>query len=171
MTGPAYDLLVVLHVLSAVVGFGAVGVTGAYAAGARSTPEPRRDVRLRRYFSPGRNWAERSLLLTPVLGAIVLVSGDRGAAAQPWPWIGLACWAAAAAIATAWNWPAEHRVQTWLAGGAALEGPAGSPGTASVPGAGDLESFREDCRRLEWGATAISLLFLAAVVVMVAQPS
>lgn len=161
MTGPAYDLLVVLHVLSAVVGFGAVGVTGTYAARARSTREPRRDARLGRYFTPGTNWAERVLLLTPVLGAIVLVSGDRGAASQPWPWIGLGCWAAAAGIATAWSWPAERKVQSFFA---TERGP-------DDPGPGELDRFREACRRVEWGSAAISVLFVAAVVVMIAQPS
>ena len=97
MTGPSYDLLVGLHVLSAVVGFGAVSVSGTYAGRARSLAAPHQDPGLRRYFHPGTNWAERSLLLTPVLGAVVLWSGDRAAASQAWPWIGLGCWVLAAA--------------------------------------------------------------------------
>ncbi len=119
MTAPVYDLLVVLHVLSAVIGFGSVGVSGAYAARGRSSASPRQDATLLRYFHPGTNWAERTLLVTPVLGAIVLFAGDRSAASEVWPWIGLGAWAFAAAMATAWCWPAERRIQAWLSGDAA----------------------------------------------------
>ncbi|MGD0944546.1 MAG: DUF2269 family protein [Acidimicrobiales bacterium] len=160
MTGPGYDLLVVLHALSAVLGFGAVGVTGTYATRARSVREPRKEPRLRRYFHPSTNWAERSLLLTPVLGAVALWTGDRSAVSQAWPWIGLGCWVLAAAIATAWCWPAERRIQTWLAD-------SGDPDESA---SGELAQFQDACRALQWGASAMSVCFLAAVVVMIGQP-
>jgi len=160
MTGPSYDLLVGLHALSAVVGFGAVGVSGTYAARARSAAEPRQDPGLQRYFHPSTNWTERSLLLTPVLGAIVLWVGDRSAVWQVWPWIGLGCWILAAAIATSRCWPAERRIQTWL---------ADVPESRERPLPG-LAEFREACRSVQWGASATSLCFLAAVVAMIWQP-
>ena len=115
MTGPSYDLLVGLHALSAVVGFGAVGVSGTYAARARSAAEPQAQEGLKRYFQPSTNWAERSLFLTPVLGAIVLWAGDSSAVSQAWPWIGLGCWVLAVGIATGLCWPAERKIQMWLA--------------------------------------------------------
>ena len=160
MRGPSYDLLVGLHALSAAVGFGAVGVSGTYAARARSAAEPRQDPGLQRYFHPSTNWAERSLLLTPVLGAIVLWAGDRSAVWQVWPWIGLGCWILAAAIATSRCWPAERRIQTWL---------ADVPESRERPLPG-LAEFREACRSVQWGASATSLCFLAAVVAMIWQP-
>ncbi len=160
MTGPSYDLLVGLHVLSAVVGFGAVGVTGAYAARARCAAEPGRDPALRRYFRPSTNWAERSLFLTPVLGLIVLWAGDRSAASQVWPWIGLGCWVLAAAIATGLCWPAERKIQTWLA-----ELPGGGEQVAWEPA-----EFRDACRLVQWCSGAISLCFVVAVVAMIWQP-
>ena len=160
MTGPGYDVLVVLHVLSAVIGFGAVGATGTYAGRARSVAEPRNDANLRRYFRPGTNWAERVMLLTPVLGAALLFGGDRSAVSQPWPWIGLGCWVLAAGVASAWCWPAERRIQAWLA--------AGADSGRSV--ASELGQFRDACRVVQRGAFAIAVLFLVAVVVMIAQP-
>ncbi len=160
MTGPGYDLLVGLHVLSATVGFGAVGVTGSYAARARSAADPRREPGLQRYFHPSTNWAERSLFLTPVLGAVVLWAGDRSALSQAWPWVGLGCWVLAAAIATGWCWPAERRIQLWL---------ADLPDSADGPPPG-LGEFRDACRVVQRGASAISLCFLAAVVAMIWQP-
>jgi hypothetical protein len=159
VTGPGYDLLVVLHALSAVIGFGAVGVTGTYAARARSAPEPRKDPRLGRYFRPGTNWAERSLLLTPLLGGLVLGVGDRPAVSQPWPWIGLGCWAIAAAIASAWSWPAERRIQDWL----------GAPADCEEV-TNDLAQFQRECRVVVRTSSVISVCFFVAVVVMVSQP-
>jgi hypothetical protein len=160
MTGAGYDLLVVLHVLSAVVGFGAVGVTGTYAVRARSAVEPRREPGLRRYFRPGTNWAERSLLLTPVLGAVVLWGGDSAAVSKVWPWVGLGFWVAATAIATGWCWPAERRIQVWF---------AHLPDSDEhAPAA--LSQLRDACRVVQWGASAISVCFVAAVVVMIWQP-
>ncbi len=160
MTGPGYDLLVGAHVLSAVAGFGAVGVSGVYAARARSVADPRQDVTLRRYFRPGTNWAARSLLLTPVLGGIVLWTGDHPAVSQPWPWIGLGCWIVAAGLATGWCWPAERRVQSWIADAVPLD---------EDPRLG-LARFSQSCRAVQWSASAISLCFGAAVVVMIWQP-
>jgi hypothetical protein len=159
LTGPGYDLLVILHVLSAVVGFGAVGVSGSYAARARLAVRPREQELLVRYFAPGTNWAERCLLVTPVLGAVVLVVGDRPAASQAWPWIGLGCWVVAAGISSSWCWPAERRVQAWLSG------------SSGALGAGDgISSFRDACRAVELASLAISVCFLGAVVVMIWQP-
>jgi hypothetical protein len=160
MTGPGYDLLVGLHALSAVVGFGAVGISGTYAARARSLAEPRGDDGLRRYFRTGANWAERSLFVTPVLGAIVLGVGDSSAVSQPWPWIGLGCWVLAAGIATGLCWPAERRIQIFFAD-------TSDDGERPAPG---LVELREACATLQWGASAVSLCFLVAVVAMIWQP-
>lgn len=160
MTGPGYDLLVGLHVLSAVIGFGAVGLSGTYAASAREATEPRQDPALRRYFHLSTNWAERSLLVTPVLGVIVLCAGDRSADSQAWPWIGLGCWVLAASIATGRCWPAERRIQLWL---------ADLPDSADGPPPG-LGEFRDACRVVQSGASVVSLCFIAAVVVMIWQP-
>ena len=172
MTAPVYDLLVVLHVLSAVIGFGSVGVSGAYAARGRSSANPRQDATLVRYFHPGTNWAERTLLVTPVLGAVVLFAGDRSAASEVWPWIGLGAWACAAAMATAWCWPAERRIQAWLSGGAADAADIGAADAdaGAVGSPAGLADFRKACRAVQWGASAISICFVVAVVFMVGQP-
>lgn len=155
MTGPGYDVLVVAHVLSALVGFGSVGLSGLYASRARSARRPEEQASLRRYFAPGRNWAERSLLLTPVLGGVLLATGDRPAASQPWPWIGLGLWLLAAGVTSALCWPSERLLQAWFAGG-------GDRGDEAV--------LASALRRLERGASVVSVLFVVAVVVMIAQP-
>ena len=159
MNGPSYDLLVVLHVLSAVVGFGAVGATGTYAARLRGARDPLAEPSLRRYFHPGTNWAERSLLATPVFGAALLFGGDRSALSQPWPWIGLGSWSVAAVVAVVLCWPAEKALQNWFVSAANR---AASPA---------VETLRDECRKVQAAALFISVCFVVAVVVMIWQPT
>jgi len=161
VTGPGYDVLLGAHVLSAALGFGAVAASGVYAARGRRAPDPRRERSLLRYFRPGTNWAARCLLLTPILGGTLLWAGDRSAASEAWPWIGLGFWTLAAAIAGSWCWPAERRIQDWFT----LAGDHGEP-----PPPPELARFRGSCLAVERSASAMSLCFLAAVVVMIAQP-
>jgi uncharacterized membrane protein len=156
MTSPAYDVVIVFHVLAAVVGFGALGGTGAYAAALRRSADPFSDAALLRYFSPGRNWAGRAILLVPVLGATLLAMGHGRDLGHAWPWIGLAIWTVATALASSIAWPAEREIQRRLA--------AGAPGAPVPPG------LLAAGRRAERAAAATSLLFVAALVVMSWQP-
>jgi uncharacterized membrane protein len=142
--------LVVLHVLSAVVGFGAIFLTGLYAGVARR----RANAAARRYFRPGPNWAARALYVVPVLG-VVLVETSHGADrfAQLWVWVSVVLWVLATALAQAVVWPGEDRIQRLLA----------------ESGANEPELDRA-CRRVERAAAAIDVVFVATVVLMVAQP-
>ncbi|MDA8290344.1 MAG: DUF2269 family protein [Actinomycetota bacterium] len=155
MTGPLYDLVLAAHVLAAVVGFGALGASGASAAAVRRSPDPRSDPSLLRYFAPGRNWAARTVLLVPVLGGTLLALGHGRDVPYPWPWIGLAIWTTAVAVASAGLWPAEREIQRILSS-------SGDPAPT-----GELASA---ARRAERSAAATSLAFAAAVVVMIWQP-
>ena len=68
--GAGYDIVLLAHVLSVVVGFGAVAAAGGYAlALARSGPE---SESIRRYYQPGINWAGRVLFLVPIFGIVLL---------------------------------------------------------------------------------------------------
>lgn len=178
VTSPLYDVVMAVHVLAAVVGFGALGSTGAYAAALRRDGDPFASRALRRYFTPGPNWAARTVLLVPFLGGTLLALGHGRDVGYPWPWIGLAVWTVATGLASAVLWPAEREIQTLLAAGAA--------GAAGVPGDGDgdggttvgaaevradlAERLLSSALRAERAAAATSLLFVVALVVMVWQP-
>jgi uncharacterized membrane protein len=159
--------LLVLHVLSAVVGFGAIFLTGAYAGLARR----RGDEAVRRYFRPGRNWAARALYAVPVLG-VGLVTTSHGADrfGQVWVWVSLVLWFAATALAHAVVWPGEARIQRLL-------GEAGPGGRLGDQASGArLEAGRQGaeldgaCRRVVRAAALIDAVFVATVVLMVARP-
>lgn len=160
--GGPYDVLVALHVLSALVGFGAVIVTGGYGlAGARRWP-PGQGVR--RYFRPGTNWPGRALYAVPVLG-FALVAGSDGtySMGQWWLWVSLVLWAAGTAAAEAVLWPAERRVQRLIWPGP--DAATGPPGTGGEP-----EGLRAEWTRLVAAAAVVTAVFVVVVSLMVVRP-
>ncbi len=156
MTGPGYVAVLVAHALAAVVGFSALGATGAYAAALRREPRRAGEAAFRRYFEPGRNWAARAVLAVPVLGGALLVLGHGADVARAFPWIGLALWTVAAGVASGVLWPAERAVQRLV--------------VAVAGDGGDLVALQAACARCERAAAVTSVVFVVALVVMVVQP-
>jgi hypothetical protein len=114
-TGPAYSVVLIAHVLCAVVGFGAIGLTGAQAWRARLGPDAPSAESVRRYFRPGTNWAARLLYGVPVFG-FVLLAMSKGAfdARDAWVTAGLLIWLTAALTAEMVVWPGERAIQEAL---------------------------------------------------------
>jgi len=153
VSAPLYDVLVLLHVASALVGFGAIAVSGLEAFSGRRSDDPAADDSLVRFFRPGNSWPGRVVFLVPVLGLALLFGGDRPDVPHAWPWIGLGLWVAAAGLATGMCWPAERLAQEAL----------GRP----VP---DVATFRQACGRLERGVVLIEVCAVAALAIMILQP-
>ncbi|HXW38540.1 MAG TPA: hypothetical protein VEJ44_02505, partial [Acidimicrobiales bacterium] len=124
--GPAYDIVLLAHILAVIAAFGAVVTAGASALSlARPGPPPERVVR---YYRPGVNWAGRVVFLVPVLG-VVLMALSKGAwtFADGWILIGLVLWVVAASLAEMVLWPTERRLQEAVARlGDGSEGSGGS---------------------------------------------
>jgi uncharacterized membrane protein len=152
-TGVGYSVLLLLHVACAVIGFGALATTGIQARRAGKGGAGIEAVR--RYFRPGVNWAARTLYGVPVFGfALIGASSGSFDAGDGFVVAGLGLWALAAVVAEAVVWPAERRIQTAL----------------SETGAADVPRFELDCRRVATAAVLLSVVFVAAVVLMVARP-
>ncbi|MHB8319763.1 MAG: hypothetical protein ACYDEP_11150 [Acidimicrobiales bacterium] len=160
-TGAAFDIVLLLHVTSAVLGVATV-VVGAVAAIRLLVADPSSPLpaTLRRYFSPGVNWAGRTLYAVPILGVTLLVM-SRGAYGVEDTWVrwGIGLWAASVIGAESLLWPAERRIQALIHG--------------SNPGVDDETRYRE-LRKAGWKmavtSTVIVVALVAAAVVMVAQP-
>jgi hypothetical protein len=162
-----YSILLLLHVACAVVGFGALAVTGIQARRARRGPAGPDADAVRRYFRPGVNWVARLLYGVPLFG-FALISASRGAfaAGDGFVLAGLGLWSAATVVAEVVVWPGERRIQEvvstgWDAGRGAS--PEGEP-------AATVRRFDLDCHRVAGAAVVLSAVFLVAVVLMVAQP-
>ncbi len=148
---PAYDLVLLAHVLSALIGFGAVVVAGLYALAFERTSPPTEAVR--RYYRPGVNWAGRVIFLVPALGAaLIALSQGEWSYSDHWVIIGLGLWGFAAVVAEAALWPAERRLQAAVA----------DPTSAT--------DLRAQCLRVAAMAGVLLIVLVVASVVMVAKP-
>jgi hypothetical protein len=174
-----YDVLVGLHVAAAIVGFGAVALSGVYGG---SATRPGRDgamEELRRYFSaPGR--AGLLVTVVPVLGvAALLAEPGPTQLGQLWVAVALVLWVIASVLLFLVVRPAEVAIRREVR---PAGGPPGEPGvvavaagaTAEDPGevvdAGAVARLQAAGSRLRWAAAASDLVFFVALVVMVIKP-
>lgn len=158
----AYGVALALHIVSAVVGFGMLALSGLYGAwGDRiETPEGRQD--LRQYFGRA-NRSGRALWAVPVAGGIALaLHNGVGALGKAWVFAALACWTVAAVLAVAVIWPAERRIRPIVT---AFDG---------APGAGPSGASRSElaalCRPVVRAAACCDCVFVVALALMVLQP-
>jgi len=147
----AYDIVLLAHVLSALVGFGAVVVAGGFAmilsrSGTGSEA-------IRRYYRPGVNWAGRILFLVPVFGvALVAMSHGEWSFSDGWVVVGFGLWAVVAVGAEMALWPAERRLQSAVVDGASAE------------------SVRAGCYGVAAMAAVAFCVLVGASTIMVAKP-
>jgi hypothetical protein len=159
-TGALYTILLMLHVLCAVVGFGTMVVTGVEAARARRGPSAPGAEGVRRYFRPGVNWAGRALYGVPVFGFSLIETSDGVfRSGDGFVVVGLMVWLLATLLAELVVWPGERRIQVEL-----VEGWDADTDVAVT------RSLDRDCRHVAAAAAALAVLFVAATVIMVGKP-
>jgi uncharacterized membrane protein len=152
-----YSVLLLLHVGCALVGFGALVLTGVQAARARRGPEGPDADAVRRYFRPGINWAGRALYGVPAFGlALVASSGGAFSTGDGFVLDGLLLWSVATVVAEGVVWPGERRIQV------AVSERWADPTAAAALG--------RDCRRVIAAAALLGVVFVTATALMVARP-
>jgi hypothetical protein len=158
--GPAFDLVLILHVGCVVVGLVTVVASLSTALRLRSllrqaSPLPEALVR---YFRPGVNWAGRSVYGIPLFGFLLLaLSHGAYGLRQGWVMSGLAIVVVVVVVAEGTLWPAERRLQVSVA--AAFDGD--SPVEASVG---------HDAGVMALSAGVALVLLVLGSALMVAQP-
>jgi len=174
---PGYDLVLLAHVVTAVIGLVAVGVAGGCALALRRSLAAGRPPAeaLERYYRPGVNWAGRVLFAVPVFGiALVAMSGGRWGFADAWVSIGMAAWAVVAVAAEALLWPAERRLQAVVTS-LAVENGGGEPagGRAPEPVGGGRDPAADPaalCLQVGLLGLGAGAVLVAVGVLMVAKP-
>ena len=155
--GPAFDIVLLLHVACVVVGLVTTATAAATATRLRrrlgsSLPLP---APLRRYFRPGVNWAGRAVYGIPVFGfALIAMSQGAYALGDGWVLGGLAIFAVLVLVGEGGcGRPSDGCRSPWR-------------GTMPKFG-GPCATMRPSCAR---AAVAAAVLLVAGTVLMVAQP-
>jgi uncharacterized membrane protein len=157
--GPAFDIVLIIHVGCVVVSLVTLVAGATTAARLRrllsageSLPEA-----VARYFRPGVNWAGRSVYGIPVFGFLLIALG-HGAYSLRDGWIlgGLAILVAMVFLAEGTLWPAERRLQVSLVPVHA----GGAPG----------EEVQRDARAMMLSAELALVLVVLGSALMIAQP-
>jgi uncharacterized membrane protein len=158
--GPAFDIVLLLHVACVVVGMATLVASAATATRMRkllpaAAPLPEA---VARYFRPGVNWAGRAIYGIPVLGFVLLaMSKGSYALGDGWVMSGLVAFVVVVLLAEGALWPAERRLQASLV-------PYGDGGTAAE------HSVLRDVKVMATSSSLALALLVAGTVVMVAQP-
>jgi len=181
--GPAFDIVLLLHVAAVLIGFGTVVVSGVQSARVLATarhPMPILPSNVADYYSPGVNWAGRVLYLVPVFGATLLaLSGGAYTLKDAWVQWGIGLWVLAVLSAEALLWPSERRIQAELSrrdgGGVSTQvSMQDDPVKDRAPHPALYPSLRPSleraCRATCLWASVLAGLLVTAMVVMVARP-
>jgi uncharacterized membrane protein len=157
--GPAFDIVLVLHVGCVVVGMATAATSAAIALRFRrllgdSAPIPQSVMR---YFRPGVNWAGRSVYGIPLFGLLLLpLSHGAYSLRDGWVTAGLSIFVVVVLVSEGMLWPAERRLQDALL-------------TLRRSGA-PAEDVLRDARAMSGSAVLAIVLLVVGSALMVAQP-
>jgi hypothetical protein len=173
--GPAFDIVLLLHVGCVVAGLATLVTSAATAARLRrllraGSPVPESVVR---YFRPGVNWAGRVMYGIPVFGfALLAMSQGAFALSDGWVMAGLAVFVVVVLLAEGILWPAERRLQVAVSSAAGDGDGDGDGDAGGDAGAGAVvePTVMRDAQLMIWSATAALVLLIVGTAIMVAQP-
>jgi hypothetical protein len=163
----------------ALVGFGAVALSGAYGVVGRKGLS-RELVR----FISGRTWAEFALVAAPLFGVAAMAVRPGGSEfSQLWAIVGLAIWVVASVLLVCVLRPAETKLRSAVAQ-ADLNPHDPDERAGELQAVARAEVGREERRdmaletdvrahatRIAWAGALSDLLFVGALMMMVTQPA
>ena len=169
-----YGVALGVHVVTAALGFGMLGLSGVYAGRCRHvhTAEDWHDVQ--RFFGPP-NRVGHALWAVPFAGGIALWLHDGAVAlGEMWVIIATAVWVATTLLAFWVIWPAERRLgpivtASGTAGASPQAGPSPEAG-APDPGAPPRPELVLLCRRIQRTAALCDIFIVVALGLMIFQP-
>jgi len=149
----AFVVLVVLHVVSALVGFGAIALSGVYGTTAGQLDKAGAVAEARRFFSTPNRAALATLAVPFFAVAALLAGGHRSDFGDAWVGAALVVWLLVAGVFTAVVRPSERLLAQLL--------------QAEQPDAGTVGPV---ARRLSRAAATCDVAFVVALGLMIWQP-
>ncbi len=158
-----YKLLLVVHILSAIVGLGAVMLNGLYAAQVQKYQRPQGRAISEANFAVS-TIAEYVIYTIPVWGILLIVASDKAwKLSQTWIWLSLLLYVVAIGIAHAVMIPGHRRVNALLA--QMEQGPPAGGGPAAH--AAQIQSLGQ---RQAMGGAALNIIVVLILLLMVWKP-
>ena len=158
-----YKFLLVVHILSAIVGLGAVMLNGLYAAQAQKRPGPPGRAVSESNFAVS-NIAEKVIYTIPVWGILLVVSSDKAwKFSNTFVWLALLLYVIAIGISHSVLIPAHKKTNALLLEMEQGPPPAGGP-------APQVAQIQELGKRQAAAGMALNLLVVVILVLMIWKP-
>ncbi len=163
ITSGIFKLFLALHILSVIVGLGAVALNGLYAAQARQRQGPSgRAITEANFFVSGI--AEKIIYTIPVWGILLVAASDKlYKFSQTWVWLSFLLYVVAIGISHAVMIPGTKRIIALQRDIEEGPPPAGGP----PPQVAEMQAIGQ---KLAPGGMVLDLLLVVIVVLMIWKP-
>jgi uncharacterized membrane protein len=161
-----YRAILVLHILCAIVGFGAVMLNAIYGAESKKRPGPEGIAVFDANFRVSRI-AEYFIYAVFVLGFVMVLLDVGWEFSQTWVWLAMAIYIAAVALSRGVLIPTLERMRVLMGELAAGPSPGAGPPAGPPPQVAELEVLG---RRLGVVGPVLDLAVVAVLVLMVWKP-
>jgi uncharacterized membrane protein len=162
----AYKLVFVLHLMTAIVGFGGVMLNGVYGSQAKKRPGPG-GLAIGEANLAVTEIATKVILAVPILGILLVVMSDGvWKFSQMWVGIAIVLFIALYAFAMVVQHKNQERM-TELAGELVAAGPPAGGASGPPPQVAQMEALE---KKLAAGGAALSLAVVVMVCLMVFKP-
>jgi uncharacterized membrane protein len=163
LQGNLYRTVLVLHVMTAIVGFGAVFLNGLYAAEAKKRQGPSGRAVIEANFAVTKV-GEKLIYAVPVLGILlVLVSDDAWSFSDTWIWLSMALYVVGIGVSHGVLIPGAKKIMALMLEMESGPPPAGGP----PPQVAEIEALG---KRQAMAGGFLDVLLVVLVGLMVFKP-
>lgn len=169
VTSGIYRLVLVLHILSAIVGFGAVLLNGIYADEIKKHQGPEGIAIFDANWRASVKWGEKFIYAVPIFGLALVGMSDKVIKfSHTWVWLALVLYVIALGIVHGIHLPNLRRMRALMGELAAMgPPPAGTQSAGPPPQVAEIERRGQTANML---GMLLSLFVVAILVLMVFKP-
>ena len=159
-----YRIVLLLHILTAIIGFGGVLLNGVYAAEGKKRPGPGGRAIAEANYAVSVGWAEKSIYAVPVFGILlVLMSDSAWEWEQTWIWTSLALYVVSLGLSHGVLIPGARQINVLLAEMEQAGPPVGGP----PPQVAQIEALG---KRQGMVSMVLDLALIAMLALMIWRP-